>query len=263
MIAGVRLSAIAAWFFCVVLFSTLTTGCDRPGIHAGSGADSPQLASNAEDQAALIHQGKLIFDETPKYASQYVGGRLACTDCHIGSGTVAYAAPMIDMAGLFPMFNKRAGHILSLQNRIQECFSRSESGRPPPLDSPQMKSLVAYIDYLSKDQLQGQPYQGRGLVKLPSLTGDPGHGKAVYSIQCAQCHAADGAGVLPMFPAVWGPKSFNDGASMNNPAIMAAFVAHNMPENHPGTLKPQDAYDVSEYIHTMPRPQFNEAYKNY
>jgi thiosulfate dehydrogenase len=50
---------------------------------------------------------------------------------------------------------------------------------------------------------------------------------------------------------------------MNDPKKMAAFVVHNMPQNHPGTLNAQDAYDVSEFIHTMPRPKFNEAYKNY
>ena len=60
-----------------------------------------------------------------------------------------------------------------------------------------------------------------------------------------------------------GPDSFNDGAGMNGTSEMAAFVIHNMPQNHPGTLTPQQAYDVSAYIHTMPRPKFNQAYKNY
>ena len=50
---------------------------------------------------------------------------------------------------------------------------------------------------------------------------------------------------------------------MNNVGEIAAFVIHNMPQNHPGTLTPQQAYDVSAYIHTMPRPKFNQAYKNY
>ncbi|WP_396127396.1 c-type cytochrome [Acidicapsa acidisoli] len=69
--------------------------------------------------------------------------KLFCNECHFQSGTAAYAAPMIDMARLFPMFNKRAGHAISLQNRIRECFSRSEAGKPLPLDSPQMNALVA------------------------------------------------------------------------------------------------------------------------
>jgi thiosulfate dehydrogenase len=246
-----------------VLSCVLATGCSRQIVQATgepSGSTTPPVP---QDQTALIQQGKLIFDETPKYASKYVGNKLACSDCHIQSGTAPGAAPMIDLAGLFPMFNKRAGHVISLQNRLQECFSRSEAGSPPPLDSPEIASLVAYIDYLSKDEVKGKPYKGRGLVKLPKLAGDPVHGKVVYTALCAGCHGTDGAGVPPILPAVWGPNSFNDGAGMNDPNKMAAFVSHNMPQNHPGTLSAQDAYDVSVFIHSMPRPQFNKAYKNY
>lgn len=205
----------------------------------------------SSQQAALIHQGELVFDETLKYAPDYVGNRLSFSDCHIQSGTAAYAAPMIDLAGLFPMFNKRAGHMISLQNRIQECFTRSEAGTSLAIDSPQMKALVAYID------------QGRGFVRLPALTGNPARGKTIYASQCAGCHGIDGAGVPPVLPPIWGNDSYNQGAGMNKPKKMAAFVVHNMPQNHPGTLTPQQAYDVSAYIHTMPRPKFNQAYKHY
>jgi hypothetical protein len=48
---------------------------------------------------------------------------------------------------------------------------------------------------------------------------------------------------------------------MNKPQKMAAFLFHNMPQNAPGTLTAQDAYDVAAYIHTKPRPKFNPAYK--
>jgi thiosulfate dehydrogenase len=214
-------------------------------------------------QGDLVAQGKLIFDQTPEYAAAYVGSKLACSDCHIQSGTAKFAAPMIDVAGLFPMFSKRAGHVISLQNRIQECFARSEAGKPLPDDSPEMEALVAYIDWLSRDGVKGKPYIGRGLVKLPALTGDPVTGKVIYDSQCAACHGRDGAGTPPVLPPVWGSGSFNDGAGINNPANMAAFVLHNMPQNHPGTLTSQQAYDVSTYIHTKPRPKFNQAYEKY
>ena len=226
-------------------------------------ANPQQAVVPSGQEVELIHQGKLIFDETPKYASSYVGNKLTCNDCHIQSGTAAYAAPMIDLSGLFPMFNKRAGRVISLQNRIQECFTRSEAGRPLPEGSREMIALVAYIDWLSKDGVKGKAYRGRGLVKLPPLKGDPANGKSIYASQCTACHGNDGGGVPPLLPAVWGPGSYNDGAGMNDTAEMAAFVIHNMPQNHPGTLTPQQSYDVSTYIHTMPRPKFNQAYKNY
>jgi thiosulfate dehydrogenase len=257
------LLAIAGTAF--VLICLIVSGCSGRSIQpARAQSASPQPAAfTSRQQVELIHQGKLIFDETPKYASSYVGNKLSCNDCHLQSGTAAYAAPMIDLSGLFPMFNKRAGHVISLHNRIQECFTRSEAGRPLPEDSREMQALVAYINWLSRDGVKGKAYKGRGLVKLPPLTGDPANGKSVYASQCAGCHGSDGAGVPPVLPAVWGPDSFNDGAGMNGTAKMAAFVIHNMPQNHPGTLRPQQAYDVSAYIHTMPRPKFNQAYKNY
>jgi thiosulfate dehydrogenase len=246
-----------------ILLCMAASGCrdHQQSAVAVTGAENPRLAMN--EPSALVNRGKLIFDETPKYAQGYVGNKLACADCHLQSGTADYSAPMIDIAGLFPMFNKRAGHIISLQNRIQECFSRSEAGRPLPIDSPEMQALVAYIDWLSRDGVKGKAYNGRGLVKLPTLAGNPIAGKAIYAAQCAGCHGSDGAGVPPVLPALWGNSSYNDGAGMNSPAKMAAFVVHNMPQNHPGTLSPQQAYDVSAYIHSKPRPKFDQAYKGY
>lgn len=245
-----------------VLFGFGVEGCyDHPARAAASGRDNS--AASADQLSPLAVQGKLIFDDTPKYARAYVRNKLACNDCHIQSGTAAHAAPMIDLAGLFPMFNKRAGHVISLENRIQECFTRSEAGSPPATNSPEVQALVAYIDWLSRDGEKGKAWPGRGLVKIPTLTGDPVAGKVVYVAQCAGCHGSDGAGVPPILPAVWGNDSFNDGAGMNKPAKMAAFVLHNMPQNHPGTLSPQQAWDVSAYIHTMPRPKFDQAYRLY
>jgi thiosulfate dehydrogenase len=66
-----------------------------------------------------------------------------------------------------------------------------------------------------------------------------------------------------VLPPLWGQNSYNDGAGMNNPKKMAAFLIHNMPLNHPDALTPQDAFNVAAFVHTMPRPKFNQAYKNY
>jgi len=248
----------------IVFVCAAASGCrGHQGYGASTAARAASLKTAKNEPSSLVDRGKLIFDETPKYATSYVGNRLACSDCHIQSGTAAYAAPMINLAGLFPMFNKRAGHEISLHNRIQECFTRSEAGRPLPLDSAEMQALVAYIDWLSRDGVKGKAYQGRGLVKLSALTGDPIAGEAIYAAQCAGCHGSDGAGVPPVLPALWGSGSYNDGAGMNNPAKEAAFVVHNMPQNRPGTLSPQQAYDVAAYLHTKPRPKFNQAYKSY
>lgn len=227
---------------------------------------APQDAAAAAQPAPsdLVARGKLLFDHTPAQAPQYVGDKLACSDCHLASGTAEYSAPMIDLAGLFPMFSKRAGRVITLQERINECVVRSENGRPFPAGSPQMLAMVAYLEFLAKGQQHGQPYAKRGLATLPQLTADPVRGKAIYAqTGCAACHGANGAGMPPAMPPLWGPDSFNDGAGMSKPAKMAAWVYKNMPQTSPGSLTPQQAYDVSAYVDSMPRPRFNPIYASF
>lgn len=253
----------------ILLMAALAVGCSGP--HPTALPISPAVAAQAQwtdlpagAEGEQVRLGKRIFNETPKYAGGYVGNKLSCSDCHIQSGTVAHAAPMIDVANIFPMYNKRAGRVISIQERFEECFVRSENGHPLPKDGAEMKALTTYVNWLSRNGRRGNAYSGRGFVKLPEdLTGDPSNGKAIYVSKCAGCHGVDGAGVPPVLPPVWGPDSYNDAAGMNNVKKMAAFLVHNMPQNHPGMLTNQDAFDVAAFVHTMPRPKFNQAYKSY
>jgi thiosulfate dehydrogenase len=210
-----------------------------------------------------IRRGSLIFDETPLYAPKYTGSKVSCANCHAEGGIQVYASPMVGLPHLFPMYNKRAGHVISLKDRIEECFVRSENGKPLAYDGPEMQAIVDYINWLSTPQPNRRPFVGRGLINLPDLKPDPEHGSEIYATQCAGCHGESGEGRPPQFPPLWGPNSFNDGAGMNRVNTMASFVQHNMPQNRMGILSPQDAIDVSAYIHAQPRPAFNQAFKHF
>jgi thiosulfate dehydrogenase len=214
-------------------------------------------------RGASIRSGSLIFNETPLYASQYTGAKISCANCHAEGGIQVYASPLVGIPSLFPMYNRRAGHVISLRDRIEECFVRSENGKPLSYNGPEMQAIVDYIDWLSKPQPDRKPFVGRGLIALPDLKPDPKHGEEIYATQCAGCHGVSGEGRPPLFPPLWGPESFNDGAGMNRVPTMAAFVQHNMPQNRMGILSPQDAFDVSAYIHAQPRPAFNQAFKSF
>jgi thiosulfate dehydrogenase len=203
-----------------------------------------------------IRLGLNVFSDTPKYAAEYVGNKMACGHCHVGNGTVAYGIPLVGVPGLFPLYREREKEVVTLEERIEQCFQRSENGHPVPNARPEMVGLVAYMQWLSKGQVTGREVAGRGLEKLPALTGDPARGEAIFTQQCALCHGADGAGKPPTFPALWGPDAYNDGAGMNDPARMAAFVQHNMPQTNPGSLTPQQAYDVAAYVHSKPHTHF-------
>ena len=224
-------------------------------------ASSPASARRSnEDLAAL---GKRIFHDTPNEARLYVGARLACNSCHLNDGTTPYAAPMTGIAPLFPEFSQRAKRMISLRERIDECFIRSENGRPLPEDGNEMTALVAYIESLSGQKDGGAEPTGRGLMEVPALSGSPQRGEAIFAAQCASCHGSEGNGVGSTFPPLWGPESFNDGAGMYGIENMAAFVLRNMPPTSPGSLTPQQAFDVSSYIHTKPRPKYNPAFDKY
>jgi len=203
-----------------------------------------------------IRLGLRVFDNTPKNAPTYVGNKMSCGHCHIESGTVAGAIPLVGVPGMFPVFRDREKTVITFEERIEQCFQRSEHGHRVPNDNPIMVGLVAYAQWLSKDQVTGRAFPGRGLVKLPELAGDRDRGGQIYALQCALCHGTDGAGKTPAIPAVWGPNAYDDGAGMNDVAKMAAFVQHNMPKTDPGSLTPQQAYDVAVYINSKPHEPF-------
>jgi thiosulfate dehydrogenase len=210
-----------------------------------------------------IRFGRLIFTQTPKYAPAYVGNQQSCSDCHLAAGSLPFAAPVVGLPGLFPMFDKRANRVITFAGRIQECFLRSENGRPLPYDGPEMTAVLAYVQWLSQGQPTGKEFPGRGLVHLPELTPSVQHGEKVYMQQCSGCHGKEGAGMPSAVPPLWGPGAYNDGAGINEVGKMAAFVQHNMPASKPGSLSAQDSYDVAAFIHNKPHTAFNRAYASY
>jgi len=203
-----------------------------------------------------IRLGLRVLNDTPKNAPAYVGNKMSCGHCHIDSGTVAGGIPLVGVPGMFPVYRDREKEVVTFEERIEQCFQRSEHGHRVPNDNPIMVGLVAYAQWLSKDQVTGRLFPGRGLVKLPELNGDRDRGSQIYELQCALCHGADGAGKSNAIPALWGPNAYDDGAGMSDVAKMAAFVQHNMPQTDPGSLTPQQAYDVATFINGKPHEKF-------
>ena len=151
-----------------------------------------------------IRLGLRVFNDTPKNAAAYVGNKMSCGHCHIASGTVAGGIPLVGVPGMFPVYRDREKAVVTFEERIEQCFQRSEHGHRVPNDNPIMVGLVAYAQWLSKDQVTGHPFPGRGLVKLPELNGDRDRGSQIYALQCALCHGADGAGKPTRYPPCGG-----------------------------------------------------------
>jgi thiosulfate dehydrogenase len=209
-----------------------------------------------------IRYGQKIVTNTQTYGSQYVGNGLNCTSCHLNGGRTADAGPWVGIWGVFPEYRSRNDAVNALQDRINDCFERSMNGTALPTKSEEMYGILAYMWWLSKDVPTGASVAGRGFRRISAESApDPLRGREIYETKCASCHMPDGEGKTgPMgeylFPALWGPKSFNIAAGMARLNNAAAFVKANMPIGQEDTLTVQEAFDVAAYFTQQPRPDF-------
>jgi thiosulfate dehydrogenase len=207
---------------------------------------------------ASIALGRDVIDDPQKYLPHDVKADMSCSACHLQAGTVPRGGSFVGTYARFPQWNARSKRVITLQDRLAECFLYSMNGTPPAYTSKEMIGMVAYIAYLSHGVPTGQaqPQADRFIVPLPAASPDLAHGQQLYAQKCAACHQASGAGVHGAFPPLWGATSFNNGAGMAHIDRMTGFVMYNMPANAPNTLTLQEAYDISGWVLSHPRPKF-------
>ena len=261
---AIVLRAMAVWIPSLLFAVDLATAADGAVRQTVSLSPPALTAIPSGPLGEAIRHGQQIVNDTQVTVKDYVGNGLRCTDCHLQGGRTAYAAPLVGLTGLFPEYRSRRGSVESLEDRINDCFLRSMNGKPLPDSSPEMLSVLAYIAWLSQGVPIGTEVEGRGFREIHSSgPGNPASGKATFSAKCAGCHGADGQGVQAspgkyLFPPLWGPQSFNDGAGMARLSVAAAFIQTKMPLGNAGTLTDQEAYDVAAYLTMQPRPAFPE-----
>jgi thiosulfate dehydrogenase len=208
-----------------------------------------------------IRYGEKLATQTSSYAKANVGAGLDCTNCHIKGARAPDASPWVGLWGVYPEYDARSGRVITLADRINECFRRSMNGKPLPLDSAGMRGLLAFIWWLSKDVPTGVSVEGRGFKPVEaSRPANPAKGGILYAAKCAPCHGVSGQGVMgaggyTVFPALWGSRSFNTGAGMARLDTASAFVKAKMPLGGVA-LSDQEAYDVAAYFTRQPRPDF-------
>ena len=236
----------------------------------GAGAQTPAAELKVPADSSIppgprgtaIQEGKKLLSETHQRLPKNVGNGLNCTNCHLAGGTTANSSPWVGIWGVFPEYRSRSGKLISLQERVNDCFERSMNGKPLTYNSAEMNNILAYMQWLSTDVPTGVSVKGRGFGPIDQkLKPDVNHGKEVYAGKCASCHGAEGLGTKNptggyTFPPLWGKDSFNDGAGMARTYTAAAFVKHNMPLGQGGTLTDQEALDVSEFFTHQPRPVY-------
>jgi thiosulfate dehydrogenase len=209
-----------------------------------------------DQRGEQIRLGYQIVVRTQEYAKAYVGNSLNCTNCHLDAGLDPNAASFVGLSRVYPEYRDRVGHVVSLADRINECFERSLNGRALPPDSSKLQAVVSYIEWLSQDIPPGSRIEWRGIQKIhPSRQPDPGNGKKVFAARCVFCHAADGQGGM-IAPPLWGAKSYTIASGMARVSVAASFIKANMPRTRGWALSDDDAYDVAAYINSQHRPDF-------
>ena len=209
-----------------------------------------------------IRLGRELVERTTAHplTKPYVGNALNCTSCHLKNGTDPQAASFLGVAAAYPAWSPREKRVITLEDRILNCFMRSCHGIRPPLGSEASVSIAAYITWLSTDRpirMNAQRPAGPHAVpqlKLEMANADQQRGATLYSDRCATCHAENGQG-RDEHPPVWGPRSFNDGAGLANTIQLASWLKVAMPLDE-ADLTPQEALDLAAYINSHERPKF-------
>jgi thiosulfate dehydrogenase len=240
-----------------------------------SARPSPPINATEEYGRRLIGQtSELLGPDHPDPAMRYSGSRLACGSCHLGIGTEGGTLTLLQTTQHYPRFSGRVGAQTDIEDRINECMQRSMNGKPLPAGSPEMVAMAAYIRSL------GDRYAAMGAgqkkVKEPASFATPNRaasidaGGQVFKDRCAICHGADGLGLLAtndkrrgyVFPPLWGPDSFNDGAGMHRVLTAARFIKARMPLGE-ATLTDDQAFDVAAFINAQPRPAMPNLERDY
>jgi thiosulfate dehydrogenase len=239
---------------------------DSTAIPPASASESPQAMkapfrvpreSEIGDSVTLasVRRGRALIHSTRDSLPRNVGAYLTCANCHIDDGTRRDAMPLVGSYARFPQYRGRSGRVDRIEDRINDCFLRSMNGTALDWNGRDMRDMVAYLAFLSTGFPVGAEMEGQSVPQIPAMKGDSARGRAVFATTCVACHRADGNGTNAA-PPLWGPRSFNIGAGMARLNSAARFIHQLMPRDRPGSLTPQQAYDVAAYITSRPRPDF-------
>ena len=256
--------------------------------------DVPQnpLTDPALDNSRLsadIRWGFRLFTNTPSEATRFTSSKVSCNNCHLNAGQRERSLPLVAVAAMFPEYNRRSGRLYTLNDRIVDCFLRSENATGvierggetaaedhrealPSQTSKEVLAIAAYITWLARGSEVGKNPEWRGqnaiaasaLIPVGKL--DPQKGEAIFNERCTSCHGSDGQGVAvgDKKPGpLWGPDSWNDGAGAARVYTLAGIIRYSMPYLDPGSLTDEEAQELAAFINSKPRPSYPFKQQDY
>ena len=147
-----------AWLALLLPAVALVGGA---GPHADESTQpSPRGDLPPGELGRVVALGKEIVENTGKHplSKQYVGNALTCSSCHLDAGTDPQAASFLGIATAYPAWSPREKRVITLEDRVLNCFMRSMHGVRPPNGSEVSVAVTAYITWLSQgEQLAMNP----------------------------------------------------------------------------------------------------------
>jgi len=235
----------------------------------------PELSNKTEawPEEATAEYGRRLLRDTARYLGpnhsdpemRFSGTQMACASCHLDIGTKPGTLSLLPAAPKYPRFSGRDGGMSDLRDRINGCMQRSMNGLPLPRDGIEIMAMERYILGLN-EQYQAMGETRRASDEQPAFL-EPERaasidaGSRVYETRCQVCHGSNGLGLKAtnnpadgyLFPPLWGDDSYNNGAGMNRVLTAARFIKARIPLGQ-ADLTDDQAYDVSAYINSHPRP---------
>ncbi len=259
--------ALCALVGLVTVAVTLAFGRASVPAPRTAAATSPGGPGATEEygKRLIAQTSEYLGPDVPNASMRSMDSRLACASCHIGAGLEPGNLSLATAFTRYPRISPRSGGNETIQDRINGCMMRSMNGRALAEDSPEMVAMVAYLRFLSSQDAETGAAQKKAhepaAFKTPNRAAHLKNGEQVFSQRCAACHGAEGAGLAAardlihgfVFPPLWGPNSFNDGAGMHRVLTAAKFVKARMPLGNPD-LNDDQAFDVAAYLNSRPRP---------
>ncbi|MFZ9503723.1 MAG: c-type cytochrome [Cyclobacteriaceae bacterium] len=227
-----------------------------------------------DEAGRRIRYGQKLVAHTAAYLGpagsvMQITNGMNCQNCHLESGTKLFGNNYAGVASTYPKFRPRSGTIETIEKRVNDCIQRSLNGRPLSEESEEMKSFVAYIQWVGSQVPKDSIPKGTG-IKQPALLdrpADPEKGKLVYEQNCARCHGTNGEGMKVagsaewLYPPLYGPQSYNTGAGLYRLSRFAGYVKYNMPNDLATPEKPfltdEQCWDVAAFVNSMSRPGFD------
>jgi len=209
-----------------------------------------------------VRLGFKIFTQTQKFAARYAGRAMVCSHCHLNAGRKPHAVPLWGAAGMYPGYRFSSDKNDTLEDRMADCFRNSMNGIAPAPDSPEMRALVAYANFIAKGIPIGVHMPGRSFpdVDYTGYEASPTRGKDIFLNKCSTCHGENGKGQRRsdgsyQYPPLWGFNSYNKGASLYKQRKLARFIRANMPLGEGFSLSEQESWDLASFINMHERPK--------